>query len=176
MEVESVKKPITRSALRPHQPLPDEITSHLLDFVRTHFYAESPKQFYQDRRFLLRVVTWPAAWLSSRAVTLQPERYQAIVIEVLRGIMHHGKTDAVKYWPGYLLHCIQEHFKHHGEAIYEEAKSLRTCLEHAFLGIAKAKAAAPSKTVETLAQVNRVLTAPRRSKQASRPSKQLDLL
>jgi hypothetical protein len=41
----------------------------------------------------------------------------------------HGNTGAVKYWPGYLKHCLQKHVRIHGEEIYNEGKSVRTRLE-----------------------------------------------
>jgi hypothetical protein len=143
-------------------PQSDQLISDLLQVIRQQFYPDDPKQFFQDRRFLLRVVTWPATWCKSRGVFLPEKRYRSIFLDILRGIQNHGSTGAVKYWPGYLLHCVQQHFDHHGEEIYAEAKAVRTCIERVFLGIEKAKperqaSNGSDQAVATMAAVNRAL-------------------
>src|SRR5688572_30737530 len=56
-----------------------------------------------------------------------------------RSALLHGNTGAIKYWPGYLKHVLQEHLKHHGEEIYEQAKALRTIAENILLSLGKAR-------------------------------------
>jgi hypothetical protein len=116
---------------RPRQTVATEIRDDLLGAIRNQFYADAePGQFQKDRNFLLtRVVLWPAGYLDKRGVTLPPERYKAILLEVFNGIKAHGQTGAIKYWPGYLMKCVQDHFKHHGEDYYNEGKTLRASLD-----------------------------------------------
>lgn len=118
------------SEARPKQSIPAEIKNDLLGAIRGSFYGDaSDKQWHQDKRFiLLNVVLWPASYLNSRGVSLPPSRYKAIVLDVLMGIKQHGQTDAIKYWPGYLKHCLQTHFRIHGEEYYEEAKAIKAPL------------------------------------------------
>lgn len=140
---------------RPRQTLPEQIVADLMGAIRGQFCGDlTVKEWCQQKRFFMRVVLYPAQWLSRRGVTLPPDRYKAILLGIFGDIKTHGQTDAVKFWPGYLLHCVQEHFKHRGDALYEEAKSARAAAERA---IAKATVRPPADPVETLAQAASVL-------------------
>ncbi len=159
---------------RPRQSMPKEIVDDFLGVIRGQFCPDATdKEWFQQRRFFMRVVTWPASWLARRGVSLTPERYKAILQDIFQGVKTHGATDTVKYWPGYLLHCVQEHFKHHGDEIYEEAKSVRHSVERGLAGVAPGER--PSATTETLAQVNAIVSR-RRPKRVRKPTKQLGLL
>jgi len=159
---------------RPKQPVPAEIVGDLLASIRGAFYGDlDGKQWHQEKRFLMRVVTWPAAWFNRRGVTIRPDRYKAIFLGILDGIKVHGATAAVKFWPGYLLRCVQEHFRHHGDAYYEEGKAMRATVERALSQVTGRPQTDP---VEALAHVHAVL-APRRTRARSRFLKrQLDLI
>jgi hypothetical protein len=141
---------------RPRQTLALEIRDDLLNAIRNQFYADAqPGQFQKDRKFLLsRVVLWPAGYLDRRGVTLPPERYKAILLDIFNGIKAHGQTGAIQYWPGYLCHCVQEHFKHHGEEYYEEGKSLRASLDKI---IRRAPAIPVADPIRVLAEARRDL-------------------
>ena len=157
---------------RPKQPLAAEIVGDLLASIRGAFYGDlDDKQWHQEKRFLTRVVTWPASWFNRRAVTVRPERYKAIFLGIVDDIKVHGSTAGVKFWPGYLLRCVQEHFRHHGDEYYEEGKAVRATVEKALSQVAGRRQVDP---VEALAQVSAVL-APRRVRTRS-VKKQLDLL
>lgn len=160
---------------RARQQMPREIVGDLLGVIRGQFCGDLPdKKWFQQQRFFLRVVTWPAGWLKSRGVTLTPERYKAVLVGIFGDIKTHGTTGAVKHWPGYLLHCVQEHFKHHGDELYEEAKAVRHLVERS-LAQARPGAAAPDP-IETLAGVKAVLS-PGRGRRAAKPRRnQLSLL
>lgn len=163
---------------RPKQQLPADIATDLMNYIRGHFYASATqKQWFQDSKFLMReVVTWPARWLNSRGVTLPPERYCKILLEVFRTIENHGQTDAIKYWPGYLKKCVQDHFAHHGESYYEEGKAIRSKLDIALSTCRSAVQRQPDP-IRTLAEVHHVLATatPRRRKTAPKSPRQLDL-
>lgn len=157
---------------RPKQPLPAEIVGDLLSAIRSAFYGDlDAKQWHQQKRFLTRVVTWPAGWFTRKGVTIGPARYKAIVLDILDGIKVHGSTENVKFWPGYLLHCVQEHFRHHGDGYYEEGKAVRTTIERA---LSQAGSRPQADPVEALAQANAVL-APRTLRRKT-PNQQLSLL
>lgn len=146
---------------RPKQSVPGEIKADLLSAVRNSFYADAPEQqWHQDKAFIAReVVLWPAAWLNNRGVTLPPERYKAIILDVFNGIKQHGRTGAIKYWPGYLKHCLQSHFRIHGEDYYNEAKALRNNLSAV---LKKASAIPTADPIRVLAEHRRDLLQARR--------------
>lgn len=116
---------------RPRQSVAVEIRNDLLGVIRNQFYADAPAdQWHKDKAFLLKnVILWPAGYLDSRGVTLPPERYKAILLDVFNGIKNHGQTEAVKFWPGYLMVSVQSHFRIHGEDYYNEGKALRASLD-----------------------------------------------
>lgn len=148
---------------RPKQELPADILADLLRSVRHQFCPDVPdKQWYKDQPFLRRVLTWPASWFNKKGVTVSPERYREILIkEIFIPIQQKGHTSVVKYWPGYLLKCIQEHFSHHGETYYAEAKAMRAQTERALMAFRPREGAVPPAPgpdpIETLAAAHRIL-------------------
>lgn len=140
---------------RPKQPLPAEMVADLLAAIRGAFYGDlSDKQWHQEQRFLTRVVTWPAGWLTRRAVTLPPERYKAIVLEILDGVKVHGATGTIEFWPGYLLRCVQAHFRVHGEDYYNEGKTVSAAVAKAMGSVGRHQV----DPIEALAAANSVLS------------------
>jgi len=108
----------------------------------------------------------------SRGVTLPSARYKEIVLGVLIGIKQHGATDVIKYWPGYLKHCLQTHFKVHGEEIYNEAKSVRNKVEHTLLACRKVERSVDP--IAVIAEARKLNAKPKRFKRAV--ASQLNLL
>jgi hypothetical protein len=160
---------------RPKQQLPGEIIHDLMGVIRGAFYPGDDRWF-ADQHFIRRhVVTWPAAWLVGKGVTLKPERYKEIVLGVIQGIKRHGQTGVVKYWPGYLKHCLQMHFKVHGDEIYEEAKSLRTALDNALLACKRGEGDGPDP-IEVIAAARRIKTPGRPARGKVKAGKQLEFL
>ncbi len=168
---------------RRKQELPAEMVADLMRSIRGQFYAESftctnaAKKWFQDARFLkVRVVLWPAGWLNKRGITLKPERYKAILLEVFQEIKSHGATAVVNYWPGYLAKCVQERFRHREEEIYAEGKALRNALESAMLFASKLSQAEPDP-IEALNQARLVLTrqTPRHRQAPARSAGQMEL-
>lgn len=161
---------------RPKTVCPSDVASSLLAFIRGQFYSGDDKRFFQDQSFLLRVIAYPAAWLTRRGVMWDAKKYESFLLGIFREIQQHGQTDQVKYWPGYLLHCVQTRFKLHGEEIYEEAKSARNLVEIAMLFTGKPQAR-PDTTTETLAQVSSILATKRkRAQKKANVERQLTLL
>jgi hypothetical protein len=159
---------------RPKQSIPQEIKTDLLNAIRGAFYGDATdKQWHQDKHFILRTfVLWPAGYLDRRGVTLPPTRYKAVVLGVIQGIKQHGQTGAVKFWPGYLAHCLQTHFRLHGEEYYEEGKALRKNLAAV---LSHASSAPTVDPIRLLAAHRRDLLA-RKPRPKAKNSAQLPLL
>jgi hypothetical protein len=169
-----MRPPRAKADPRPRQETSAELVNDLLQAIRSGFYADAEKRFFQDRAFLLRnVVLWPAQWLNQRGVWLEPARYKAIVLEVLTTVKRHGDTGAVQFVPGYLMHCVQQHFKHQEEAIYEEARAMRTLCERALFAAGRAVPVENPNTA--LLEARRLITI-RRVRKAKAESKQGVLL
>lgn len=109
----------------------------LLETIRTRFYPAATavdrtaaRRFHRDRRLLLYALTWPAAWLEHRALTCPGGRYRRLIEERLAAIAAHG--DPARYapcFPRYLLACLQDHLRHHGDELYDELKHIRNALD-----------------------------------------------
>jgi predicted SprT family Zn-dependent metalloprotease len=162
---------------RSSQEMPAEIIDDLLLTIRNQLCAEmTPKEWYQNQRFFKRVLTYPAAWLNKRGVTLPPARYQQICRDLLRDIKTHAGP-AVKHWPGYLLHSFQQHFKHHGEDYYNEGKSIRAATERALLAFTRVQEAPkPPDPVPSMAAAHAILSPKKtRARTPAKPPQQPDL-
>ena len=160
---------------RPKQTVPQDLVYDLLGVIRRQFCPDlADREWHQQKGFFLRVVTEPAKWLTSRGVTLQPDRYKQLLLAIFDEVKVHGETAAVQFWPGYLLRVVQRHLKHHEDELYAEAKSVRAAIERALQASSAPRRPDP---VEGLAQVNSVLA--RRGGRAGRKpqtKEQLSLL
>jgi hypothetical protein len=149
----------------------------LLAFIRSGFYRDCPDRWFKDQHFIRRkVLTYPAKWLNSRGVTLPTDRYKEILVGIFSTIKVHGQTDTVRYWPGYLLHCVQTHFKCHGDEIYEEGKSIRAHTDLALATVQRAlQAQRVADPVASLVQVANALKVATRKKKVSDCKAQMSL-
>lgn len=161
-------------AERPSQDMPVDMVNRLLVLIRGQFCGDlSDKEWYQHEGFIrFRVICWPARFMKGKAFTLSIERYEAIFRSILDGIKAHGQTGAVRYWPGYLLRCVQEHWQHNWEGYYQEAKSIRSLAENVLLKSGRAQG--QDRGVEALALAHQVF-AGRRRKKVAKVVKQLNL-
>lgn len=134
----------------------------LLGNIRSQFYTTTPdKKFFEDRNVLLLAVTWPATWLKERGCTWSAERYFQVLRTILVGIKSHGATGEIRYFPGYLLRCVQDHFRHNSDAYCDEGKKTRNAWEMAIgkaMGAARADALRRDEAaIDLLAQAHRVV-------------------
>jgi hypothetical protein len=144
--------------------------------VRNSFYGGDERWFADQEFIKRRVVTWPAHWLDERGVSMLPDDYRKLLLDVFVDIKRHGETGNIKYWPGYLAKCIQEHFAHHGEEIYARGKALRTRVDYVLSGVRKAPDEAQAlRSVENLAQVHKALVTRRQARREGRVKEQLTL-
>lgn len=138
-----------RPSLRPKQDLPGDLVDSLLASIGELYYparASTPaerKRWAQDRHwYRQRVITWAAAWLNNRAVTLPTVRFKQILLDKLTEIKRFA-PEKVQNWPRFITKCIQDHFQHNGETIYEEGKTLRAQLETTLSKLPPAGPSAP---------------------------------
>jgi hypothetical protein len=147
----------------------------LLAEVQTRFYQGVPeREFYAQRRGLIRALTWPAVWWRKRGfqTEITPDHYRGIILKVLGEVATHA--DQVKvvaaragesgFFPAYLLKCLQNYYGYHGESLYESAKPLRD-------GLAPGDSIAIGDRVDFGA----VLKAATRNAAAAQPREVLDL-
>lgn len=148
------------------EPTPVDLDEQLRN-IRNQFYTDATaKKFFQDRNVLLLALTWPATWLKQRGVTWSGQRYTQTLFDLFQQIKRHGATGEVRYFPGYLLKVIQDHFAHHSDDFCDEGKRMRHAWEKALGTAVGATRAArlhqDEQTLDTLAQAHRMLASGRR--------------
>ena len=105
-----------------HTPSKNELHP-VLKHIRERFYTDNDATFQRDHRALLRALTWPAAWLDKQALTITHEDYNRLLLKKLRQIEKHGNPAHYRaYFPKYLMKALQDHCRHHQEAIYLKLK------------------------------------------------------
>lgn len=143
----------------------DSLVKNWLHRLKNQFYPDNAKDFYQQRSVLITAITTPARWLDERGVRLPEKRMDAILTDILRGIMHHGDTARIGYFCRYYLKAVQDHMTHQGEKYYEEGKSLRFIVDTALENLSKKQAAklpdAQDRTTVELAALNRLVQSTR---------------
>lgn len=149
---------------RPSQDTPEALVNRLLGQIRNQFCGDlDEKAWYRDHYHWLKrnVVLWPARFMWGKGFTLPAARYEQIMLAVFQDIKRHGQTGQVRYWPAYLMKCVQDHWHHHWEEYYGEAKSARALAEAAMLAL-QARQAPADQTTEALAMAHQVLVGRRR--------------
>lgn len=159
----------------------DTFVKRYLYQIRTKFYPDNEKGFYQERTLLLRAITHPAHWLKDRGVSLPEAKLEAILNEILRGIMHHGDTGNIGFFSAYLLKAVQTHMSKQGDRYYEDAKALRNIASTALADLTKKQQArlpdALDPVTAHLADLNQLIraTKPGKRKKAAPAGTQLSL-
>lgn len=169
-----------RTDKRPKQIVSDEVAELLLGLIRRKFYEGRAVDFAKDRRLLLRwVIFWPAVgFFNPKSVSLPNNRYH----ELLSGIIIEAAANQggpIKYIPAWLGKTIQSHFAHHGDEIYEEAKSIRTLADHALQMLGKMPVKPQDDVVGRFVEADRLLAATFKAAKLVKktpPKEQLSLL
>ena len=144
----------------------------VLRYIRKHIYQEGSEAFQRDRRRLLYALTWPAAWLDSRALRMHPKDYQRMLMNKLEQIYAHGDPARYRaYFPRYLLKCLQDHCHHHHETLYRELKHASYSIEEIVKNI---QTGTDNQTI-VLAQAHALLRQKQLNKDTSAPTKQMTL-
>jgi hypothetical protein len=143
---------------------PRDLIERLCRNIRNQFLPDlDDKTWYKDHYHFIKrnVVMWPARFMAGKGFNLPADRYETILLSVLNEVKRFGETGLVKYWPGYLMKCVQDHWRHHWEEYYEEAKSVRnnalTALAH--LGQLPTK---EDHTTDAIAAAQAVLSRPKK--------------
>lgn len=162
-----MKAPAKNPPVRPRleQPLPEEITRDLLCTIRRQFVPDVDEKtwFKEHNQFIKRnVVLWPARFIVIKGFTLPVARYKTIMQGILTEIKHHGQTGAVRYWPGYLMKCVQEHWRHNWETYYQEAKSATDRADKTLIALRQITTDRAPDPIAAMAAAQRILTAPKR--------------
>src|SRR5205814_2034999 len=134
---------------RPKQETPAEMVEELMEMIRGQFYQDLPEsKWFSDRAFMKKnVVLWPATWLNGRGFTVSPAAYRQTFIDKINDLKRHA-TGPIKYPTGYLMKCIQDHFRHNEDRLHDEAKAATTAVAAA---LGKASAAPQIDQVATMA-------------------------
>lgn len=144
-----------------------DLTDDLLALVQRHLYPGEAVAFNKDKKQLLQwAILWPATHLNDYGVTLPPERYKQLFLDILLRALQQGNTGNLKYRPAWLAKCIQSHFKIHWDEIYAEAKSARSLAEQALAMAGKIPVAKPADPVHEMALAARLVKGTGRSKKS----------
>jgi hypothetical protein len=113
-----------------------EFIDRQLDAIRKEFFAgKTDKQFFQERNMLEQAICYPAKWLDERGSMMRSTDYAEILATVLGTIREHGRKKRIERVSAYLLHCVEEHMRHHGEDYYYAAKSISSGVADAMQSI-----------------------------------------
>jgi hypothetical protein len=146
------------AAVRPRQVVSEEVMASLLGLIQRKFYAGHAVQFSKDRKPLLRwVIFWPAReFFKPKAVTIPNPRYLEILQKIIIEAAMH-QAGPIRYLPAYLGKAVQSHFAVHGDAIYEEAKSVRSLADNALALLGKMPVKIEDDAVERFTAADRLL-------------------
>ena len=153
-------------------------TEKLLAQIQQNFYSckSSEKQFYADRRMLLYALTWPGKWLEQRGLPITAQHYEQLLTQRLKAIAQHGKLESYqRYFPGYLLKCLQDWFAHHGDELYEELKHVRNHLHSIEALLQRCTSEQAEDIVTPMAQAHAILMSQRHRKHGKEDTQQLTL-
>jgi hypothetical protein len=94
--------------MKTRQVRPVTIVDDFLRQLRAFYPCDKP--FYQQRRYLIQAITYPARWVHKRGVFLPEADHRAILDEIISGIRKHGNLATVRNFGVYFLDCVQRHF------------------------------------------------------------------
>jgi len=153
---EDIRIRALRTAAVDHSP---ELTARILKRLKARFYPQSEKAFYQDLARLKQAIFYPAAWLKLRGTELPSDKYEAIILEVLKTIVLNADVSQIRIPGIYLIKCVQEHMAHQGEKYLVQGKEFERVVFDQLQGIRGASDALVSrdKTVDTLAGAHKAL-------------------
>lgn len=143
----------------PETKAPEQLIRDLVQAARLALIPETlmkgeSKWFYQQLWHFRKAVTHPAAILAQKGVRLPWDRYQEIVLLVIKDAARFAVGEI--RWPGgYLRKCVQLHMAKHWEEYYEEAKAMRLEVDKA---VDRIQPTPETQVVEILATVNAALS------------------
>jgi hypothetical protein len=153
---------------------PESVILDLCYIARNQLYVDQPDNFYPQLKDLKRAFTWPAHWFNERALFVGPDRYKQILLERIQEIKRHGDTAGIKYWPRYILTCLQRHFAAEASHYNDEGKAARDLVARTMANLplsGRPQGPAPDQFTRDLATVYTLLKSPGgRRKTPSKPT------
>ena len=67
-------------------------------------------------RLVKKALIYPARWLDERKVPITSDKYRAIIVGIVEGMVKHGQIAQVTYMGRYLLTCVQKHMEVRGDS------------------------------------------------------------
>jgi hypothetical protein len=128
--------------------------------IRGQFCPDWDDKAWNTHLWLVqRTVIYPAAWLNKRAIFVPPDRYRELLLELLQEVKRKG--GAIKFPPGYLLKCVQDHMRFNADRYNTEGKVARDRLTK-LMGTFPTAEARPDFLVKTLAAGGEAIQKPKR--------------
>lgn len=155
----------------------EEIIRDLVRALQVAFYPETvgdratdKRAFYQDLRMLRQAVTWPANWLTGKGWSFEPARYEEIFHTIIRAIKIHGQpAEQMRRRSAYILHAVQDHWKHNWDRYYEEWKAFDAQIQESLAVVLKAGQSRPAEdtSMQVLAAAYKALSTGRPKRAAA---------
>lgn len=132
---------------------PVVLIEELMQKVRRDLYTGTThkKYWFSQQALVKKALYYPAVCLNRYQVEIPAARYQAILEGIIDTAAQHGNLSAVGYMSSYFFHCVQEHWKHHGDKYYAEGRDIRNGIGLAMTALERAQRGADG-TVPTLAK------------------------
>ena len=122
---------MTAKKIHPSAAVAKQVIDTLLgQIAREYYIGHTDSRYHAHRRGLIHAICWPAIWFQERSIHLSDARYKSIIQQRLCDIRDHGNPSQTQaYFPKYLLTCLQNHFLHRGDGIYEHYRHVRYSIE-----------------------------------------------
>jgi hypothetical protein len=161
---------------RPKQTVPADLVNQLMILVRTQFCGNmDAKEWGKHSHFVRRnVIMWPARFIcDKKGFTIPGERYDQIMRLIFLEIRRNMTNAPIRYWPGYLMRCVQEHWHHHWEDYYTESKASTNLTQSTLIALGRLPDPSDS-TIASIAAAHSVLSSKAKRKAIAAP-KQMGL-
>jgi hypothetical protein len=156
---------------RPKLTVSEQFMADMIPMIRRQFCPDWDDHNWNMHLWLVqRTVTYPAAWLNKKSLFVTEKRYRVIFLRLLVEIKRKAKGE-IKFPPGYLLKCVQDHMKFNADRYNAEGKKARDSVSR----VLKAVSALPvgnreDELVRTLAEASKLITRPKRRKKNPEPA------
>jgi hypothetical protein len=154
---------------RPKITVSDQFMRDMVPMIRRQFCPEWSNENWNMHLWLVkRVVTYPAWWLNEKGLYVTTARYREIFLKLLQDVKVNA-GGVITFPPGYLLKCVQDHFKFHADEYNNEGKAVRDLVARVATA-ERVTAEAPDELVNTLATAHRLIKPPGRKRSKPAPA------
>lgn len=158
---------------RPKLTVSEQFMADMVPMIRRQFCPNWDDKAWNTHLWLVqRTVTYPAAWLKKRGLFVTEKRYRMIFLRLLVEVKRKAGGE-IRFPPGYLLRCVQDHMSHNADRYNAEGKKARDAVAR----LLKTVAALPERNpedelVRTLAEANKLIKPHKRRKTKPEPAPQ----